>query len=152
MKIAPDIVLFDGAKHLETVVELWETVFGYENAHNDPGLAIGKKEAMDDGLLFVAVLADRKVVGTVMAGYDGYRGWVYSLAVLPAYGRSGIGTALMESAEKALEAQGCMKINLQIVAGKGEVQGFYESNGYKVEERISMGKIVPSNIPNELSQ
>ncbi len=64
------------------VVELWRNVFGYETAHNDPHLTISKKIAADDGLFFVAA-EDTQIVGTVMAGYDGHRGWLYSVSVHP---------------------------------------------------------------------
>lgn len=75
-----------------------------------------------------------------MAGYDGHRGWVYYLAVDPAYRRNGIGTALMEKAEGLLVQKGCPKLNLQIRVDNSDLQAFYEKLGYTVEERISMGK------------
>jgi len=82
-----------------------------------------------------------------MAGYDGHRGWIYSLAVLPGKRKSRIGTRLLEHAEKELSACGCVKINLQINIDNASVKGFYLKNGYAVEERISMGKEIPENIP-----
>jgi ribosomal protein S18 acetylase RimI-like enzyme len=91
------------------------------------------------GLFLVA--ADRgKVVGSAMAGFDGHRGWVYYVAVHPDYRRRGIGTSLMTKAESALKVIGCPKLNLQIRSDNHPVQAFYESLGYAVEERISMGK------------
>ncbi len=83
---------------------------------------------------------------TIEGSYDGHRGWIYSLAVSPNLQRSGIGTALINHAEAALKAQGCMKINLQIMKGNEKVQAFYETVGYSVEEHVSMGKQIPSNI------
>jgi ribosomal protein S18 acetylase RimI-like enzyme len=75
-----------------------------------------------------------------MGGYDGHRGWVYSLAVDPANRRKGIGTALMRELERRLKNLGCPKLNLQILNHNMGVVAFYESLGYKVEERVSMGK------------
>ncbi len=75
-----------------------------------------------------------------MAGYDGHRGWIYYLAVDPAYRRKGIGTALMKKAEGLLAQKDCPKLNLQIRANNSDLQAFYEKLGYSVEERISMGK------------
>lgn len=69
-----------------------------------------------------------------MAGYDGHRGWVYYLAVDPAYRRNGIGTALMEKVEGFLVQKGCPKLNLQIRADNSDLQAFYERLGYTVEE------------------
>ena len=85
------------------------------------------------------LLGDR-VVGTVMAGYDGHRGWVYRLAVSPGHRGEGIAARLMRQAEAALAARGCAKVNLQVRAGNEAVVGFYRSLGYEVEERISLGK------------
>ncbi|NNA56124.1 GNAT family acetyltransferase [Pseudomonas koreensis] len=136
---------YSNEHHRIPVMALWETVFGYETAHNTPSLAIDKKLAVEDGLFFVA-LAENDVVGTVLAGYDGHRGWLYSVAVHPAHRRKGLGAQLVNHAERALTLRGCMKINLQIVSTNESVKTFYESLGYSTEPRISMGKKVESNI------
>ena len=60
------LVHYADGPHRQQVIQLWETVFGYEAAHNTPSLAIDKKLAMHDGLFFVA-LVDGTVVGTVLA-------------------------------------------------------------------------------------
>lgn len=140
------ITLYNNAVHRSQVIALWETVFGYETAHNAPALVIGKKMAVGDGLFFVALDGDT-VVGTVMAGYDGHRGWLYSVAIAPSYRRQGIGGRLVAHAERALAERGCMKINLQIVEGNERVVAFYAALGYTVEKRISMGKRIAENIP-----
>lgn len=90
-------------------------------------------------LLFVALM-DSRVVGTVMAGYDGHRGWLYPVAVDRQHRREGVATAMVRHAEQALAALGCVKINLQVRAGNEQVAAFYESIGYVVEPRVSMGK------------
>jgi ribosomal protein S18 acetylase RimI-like enzyme len=131
--------------HRPQVSELWENVFSYETAHNTPSLAIDKKLDVQDGLFFVA-LAEETVIGTILAGYDGHRGWLYSVAVHPTYRNKGVGTALVAYAEQALTERGCMKVNLQIMGGNAGVTAFYESLGYEVEKRISMGKIICQNI------
>lgn len=140
------IVDYANEQHRASVIELWETAFGYETAHNTPSLVIDKKLAIADGLFFVALNSD-VVVGTVLAGYDGHRGWLYSVAVHPAQRRQGLGARLVRHAEQALTARGCMKINLQIVSANESVKSFYESLGYAGEPRISMGKKVEANIP-----
>ena len=131
--------------HRSAVINLWESAFGYETAHNTPSLVIDKKLAIADGLFFVALAAE-VVVGTVLAGYDGHRGWLYSVAVHPVQRRQGLGARLVRHAEQALRARGCMKINLQIVSTNESVKDFYESLGYAVEPRLSMGKKVEVNI------
>lgn len=138
--------LFDDDAHREQVIALWQTVFGDASAHNSPALVIDTKLAALDGLFFVALLHDR-VVGTVMAGYDGHRGWLYSVAVHPDHRQQGIGSQLVARAERTLTGRGCLKINLQILEDNAAVAAFYASLGYAVEPRVSMGKRLAENIP-----
>lgn len=81
-----------------------------------------------------------RVMGTVMAGYDGHRGWIYSLAVNSTCRKQGMGSMLLESAMLALEQLGCFKVNLQILEENRAVRRFYEANGFAVEKRLSMGR------------
>ena len=121
------------------VIALWNRVLADGSPHNDPALAIRKKTEVDDELFFVAEV-DSRLVGTVMGGYDGHRGWIYALAVEPEHQRQGIGRALIAHLESALLERGCLKINLQVRASNESVIAFYEKLGYQVEERVSMGK------------
>ena len=139
------IVAFDNQTHRDKVISLWNDVFAYEADHNVPQLAIDKKREFGDGLFFIAQ-NNKDVIGTIMAGYDGHRGWIYSMAVSPNYQRKGIGSSLLAFAERKLFKLGCMKINLQIVEGNEAVESFYIANGYQTEKRISMGKCLPKNI------
>lgn len=127
----------------EQVVDLWNDVFPYSTGHNDPAIAINRKVRTDDGLFFVAT-EERSVVGTAIAGYDGHRGWLYSVAVSNRFRRQGVGTLLVRHAELALAELGCPKMNLQVRADNSDVSSFYESLGFRIEERISMGKIIGS--------
>ncbi len=140
------IVPYTDPAHRAQVIALWEAVFGYEANHNRPALVIEKKIAVKDQLFFVAVIGD-VIVGTVMAGYDGHRGWIYSLSVSPSHRRQGIGTSLVSVAEDALRRKGSVKVNLQIMKGNEGVAAFYSALGYSVEQRVSMGKRIPENIP-----
>jgi ribosomal protein S18 acetylase RimI-like enzyme len=130
------------------VIALWRDAFGYETAHNEPSLAIEKKLGANDGLFFVAE-SEGTVVGTVIAGYDGHRGWLYSVAVRKELRRSGLGSSLVHHAERALAAAGCMKVNLQVLSSNEATAAFYESLGYGVERRISMGKVLGENVPKQ---
>lgn len=123
----------------EEVIELWRTVFPDAPAHNDPTVDIYTKLNIQPELFYVA-MSDGQLIGSAMSGFDGHRGWVYYVAVHPDYRRKGIGTDLMKKVETSLVEIGCPKLNLQIRADNVEVQAFYESLGYRVEDRISMGK------------
>lgn len=121
------------------VIDLWREVFPSAPARNDPLKDIELKLTEQPELFLVAIV-DGLLVGTAMAGFDGHRGWVYYVAVNPAYRRRGIGSALMIEVEAALSQYGCPKLNLQIRSSNADVQAFYESLGYILEDRISMGK------------
>jgi hypothetical protein len=121
------------------VIELWRAVSPSAAPHNDPATAIRLKLAVDPELFFVADV-DGTIAGTIMGGYDGHRGWIYSVAVSAAHRRKGIGTALMRHVEAALVERGCLKVNLQVLTSNPGAVAFYETLGYSIEERVSMGK------------
>jgi ribosomal protein S18 acetylase RimI-like enzyme len=121
------------------VVALWRKVFPDDPPHHDPVDTIRLKVETQPELFFVATKGGG-VVGTIMAGFDGHRGWIYRVAVDPKHQRHGIGTALVRRAEQELIARGAPKINLQIRASNSQVASFYEHLGFVIEERVSMGK------------
>ena len=123
----------------DEVTSLWRQTFPGE-PHNEPNAVIDAKLAVDR-LLFVA-RDQGKIIGTSMAGYDGHRGWLYSVAVDPDRQRQGIGRQLMDYAVDVLKTKGCVKINLQVRATNAGVVAFYEALGFVVEDRISMGKLL----------
>ena len=120
------------------VLELWMFA-GLVRAWNDPKKDIARKLKVQRDLFLVAEL-EGTVVGVVMAGYEGHRGWVNYLAVDIGQRRRGIGSALMRDAERRLRLLGCPKLNLQVRAENGEVQAFYAALGFKADEVVSMGK------------
>ena len=121
------------------VVALWNETLPDSAPHNDPAASIHRKVAVDRELFLVADI-EGAIVGTVMGGYDGHRGWIYSVAVDRRHRRRGIGGALIRRLEAALAELGCPKVNLQVRTSNAEVVAFYAELGYAVEERISMGK------------
>ncbi len=123
----------------DNVIQLWDKVFPDAPPHNNPARDIRTKREVQPELFLVAVV-EELIVGTAMAGFDGHRGWVYYLGVDPDFQRRGIGTALMKRVESRLLGLGCPKLNLQIRSNNDEVQAFYESLGYFLEDRLSMGK------------
>jgi ribosomal protein S18 acetylase RimI-like enzyme len=92
----------------------------------------------------VAVLAQR-IIGTVMIGYEGHRGWINYLAVDPTQQRRGVGRLLIERAEEILRKEGCPKVNLQIRAHNLAAPGFYLNLGYAPDDVISFGKRLESD-------
>lgn len=118
---------------------LWRSVFPDDPSWNAPEVTIENKLRVQPELLLVGELAGN-IVGAVMAGFDGVRGWIHHLAILPEHRRRGFATRLVRSAERGLQSLGCLKVNLQVRVSNQEVVAFYRSLGYEVEERVSMGR------------
>ncbi len=87
----------------DEIVALWRSVFAGDPPWNDPHDVIERKQSVQADLFLVGILDDR-VAGTVLAGFDGVRGWVHHLAVLPELRRRGIAGLLMDRAEESLLA------------------------------------------------
>ena len=122
----------------EAVVALWESA-GLTRPWNDPRKDIARKLRVQSEWFLVAVSGDG-LIGSVMAGYDGHRGWVNYLAVSPQARRGGIGRALMSEVELRLREAGCPKINLQVRATNQAALGFYRALGYATDDVISLGR------------
>ena len=120
------------------VVEVW-TACGLVVPWNDPHKDIRRKLAVQADMFLVGCLGDR-IIATVMAGYDGHRGWINYLAVHPKYQRSGDGRRMMDAAEARLRRLGCPKINLQVRGGNADAIVFYQKIGFKLDDVLSFGK------------
>ena len=120
------------------VIRLWKKC-GLLVPANDPIRDIARKIRFQKELFLVAVLRGR-IVGTVMAGYEGRRGWINCLAVSPRRQRKGIGRRLMEAAEKRLLALGCPKVNLLVRTSNSQVIDFYRKLGFSRDVVVSLGK------------
>jgi len=121
------------------VVQLWGEVFAGDPPWNEPADMIRRKKTVQPELFLVAH-SKKKVIGTVMAGFDGVRGWIHHLAVSPSLRRGGVATCLIRAAEDGLAKLGCPKVNLQVRSTNAGVIAFYQAVGYEVEDRVSMGK------------
>jgi len=120
------------------VVRLWKEC-DLVRPWNDPHKDIqGKLTVQPD--LFLVGLMDGSVIATVMAGFDGHRGWVNYLAVAERYRRRGLGHALMDRVEALLKDVGCPKLNMQIRSTNAAVLAFYERLGYAQDRTISLGR------------
>jgi len=125
------------------LVELWK-VSGIYRSWNDPHLDIARKiENMQKtgfGLFLVVQESSGRIIGSVMAGYDGHRGSVNYLAVHPEAQKQGIGRALMVEVERWREAEGCPKINLLVRTDNEAVKAFYARCGYGVDAVSGLSK------------
>lgn len=129
-------------RHFDGVDALWREAFPNDSPWNSASVAIPEKLRVQPELFLVAVAED-DVIGSVMAGYDGHRGWISRIAVRQSNRLRGVGRSLLAEAERRLSALGCTKINLQVVASNASVTNFYKQAGYAVEERVSMSRRIP---------
>ncbi|HWV90898.1 MAG TPA: GNAT family acetyltransferase [Burkholderiales bacterium] len=120
------------------VVALWDEC-GLTRPWNDPHKDIARKLEVQPELFLVGAV-DEAVIASVMAGYEGHRGWMNYLAVAPRFRGRGYGRALVEHVERLLLERGCPKINLQVRASNPAAVAFYRRLGYAQDESISLGK------------
>ena len=122
----------------EALVSLWN-MCKLTVPWNNPYKDIARKLKVQAELFLVGYLKD-KLIASVMAGYDGHRGWINYFAVHPDFQARGYGKQLMDNVENGLRELGCPKINLQIREGNDKVLTYYQKLGFVEEKRINMGK------------
>lgn len=128
------------------VIDLWQQC-ELTRSWNNPRRDIERKLLVQPELFLVLEEHDR-IIGTVMAGYEGHRGWINYVAVAPTHRRQGLARMMMERVEDALTARGCPKINLQVRATNEAALGFYRRMGYDVDAVVSLGKrLIPDAAP-----
>lgn len=120
------------------VVALWEECH-LTRPWNDPHKDIARKLAVQPELFLVGVV-NEAVIATVMAGYEGHRGWVNYLAVASAFRGRGSARALMHHVEDLLLRRGCPKVSLLVRTSNPEAIEFYRHLGYLQDEAVSLGK------------
>ena len=120
------------------VVALWQACH-LIRSWNDPRKDIARKLAVQPELFLVGVI-DEAVMASVMAGYEGHRGWVNYLAVAPRFRGQGHARALMQHVEALLLQRGCPKVSLLVRNSNREALEFYRHLGYAQDESVSLGK------------
>ena len=122
----------------EAVIDLWrrcELIVPW----NAPEKDILRKLSVNDDL-FILAEEKRGIIASAMGGYDGHRGYIYYLAVLPEFQKKGVGSEILKKIETKLLNNGCPKINLFVRNTNLKVQAFYKKNKYKIQESQVYGK------------
>ena len=130
----------------DSLVALWQAC-GLTRPWNDP--------LSDFRLAFngptSAILVARNnglIVGSVMTGFDGHRGWVYYLAVQPDQQGLGLGRKLMGAAENWLRQRGAPKIQLMVRADNDAALDFYDRLGFERQNVVTLGRFITTQ-PDE---
>ena len=129
------------------VVALWHSC-GLVVSYNDPIADFQFARGKENSDVLVARTADEAIVGSVMVGHDGHRGWLYYVAVAPDRRGKGIGRLVVEAGEKWLAERGVAKVQLMVRATNTEVVSFYERIGFETVPRTVMQKWLASKPPD----
>ncbi|OGV37128.1 MAG: hypothetical protein A2X48_04775 [Lentisphaerae bacterium GWF2_49_21] len=114
---------------------------------NMPGIGLDKdcdsKKGIKDylkrnpGLSFVAC-DGKKIVGTVLSGHDGRRGYLHHLAMVASYRKLGIGKELVECCLKGLARQNIPKCNIFLFKSNASGRSFWKHNGWNLRQDLSI--------------
>ncbi|HTP03369.1 MAG TPA: GNAT family N-acetyltransferase [Anaerolineales bacterium] len=128
------------AKDHASAIRLWETAGnGVHVGPSDTAAEIEKKLQRDPDLFLVAE-AEGRLVGTVIGGFDGRRGFIYHLAVLPEYRQRGVGGQLMDEVETRLRAKGCIRCYLLVMTDNRDALNYYEKRGWQLMNDLPLAK------------
>ncbi len=124
----------------ERAVRLWEGIdHGIHVGSSDAPAEIRKKLERDADLFLVAE-AGGELIGTVIGGFDGRRGFIYHLAVNQAERMRGVGTLLMDEVEARLRAKGCIRCYLFVTPDNPEAMRYYEKRGWLLMNNLPYAK------------
>jgi ribosomal protein S18 acetylase RimI-like enzyme len=129
------------------VVALWQEC-GLTRPWNDPVKDITRKLGVQPEWFLVGTEGD-ELIASVMAGYDGHRGWVNYLAVAPVHRGHGHARQLMQRVEQLLLSAGVPKINLLVRSTNADVIEFYRRLGYAQDDAVCLGKRLIPDVPVE---
>ncbi len=120
------------AEDYEVVMDLWRSSEGIGLSGSDSFADISGYLERNAGLSFVAVYS-REVVGTVLGGHDGRRGYLYHLAVREDFRNNGLGRKLLERCMQGLRSMGIRKCHLMAFEQNAGARAFWQKVGW--EER-----------------
>ena len=120
---------------IDAVLDVWAEARSAAAQTRDDPEVVERLLERDPGALLVAE-ADGEVVGVLIAGWDGWRGNVYRLAVLPAHRRQGIAGQLVEAGHERLRAQGAHRITALVGGEEGAAHRLWRALGYQRDEFV----------------
>jgi ribosomal protein S18 acetylase RimI-like enzyme len=116
------------------VLELWRDADAAESRTDDEA-ALRALVERDPGALLIAE-EDGEPVGTLIVGWDGWRGALYRLAVLPDRRRRGIARLLVDEAERRLRTLGVRRVAAMVITDHHDAVGFWAALGYESDPRL----------------
>ncbi|BAY86233.1 GCN5-related N-acetyltransferase [Calothrix parasitica NIES-267] len=131
----------------DDAIALWESCTGVSIRDADSRENIARYLNRNPGLNFKAI-KNEKLVGTILCGHDGRRGYINHLAVCSNYRTQGIGRKLVETSLGELKKQGIEKCHLFVFVENIEAKKFWERLGWKHREEINMMSLSISDSAN----
>ena len=123
----------------DAAVELWQRVEGLEIAEGDDRESVAQFLARNPGLSRVATDGSG-TVGVALCGHDGHRGYIYHLAVDPAYQGRGLGRRLVDECLAGLRRAGLQRVIIIVAGDNSRGRGFWKRSGWEeITGVISMG-------------
>jgi len=122
----------------DAIIALWGAA-GLTRPWNDPVKDFDRAMANANSTILILETNDA-IIGSIMVGEDGHRGWVYYLAAHRDHQRKGIGRDLMSAAEAWIAARDIPKSQLMVRDDNAAARGFYAALGYEVQPVITLGK------------
>lgn len=135
------------AHDYDAVLDLWSRTPGVTVRDADSRASTERYLARNPGLSFVAV-HEGAVVGCVLAGHDGRRGYLQHLVVLPAFRRRGLGRALVERSLAALAAEGIAKSHVDVLATNELGLDWWARQGWQRREDLVRFSHTRGGAPN----
>ncbi len=123
----------------EIVVALWRAC-RLATSYNDLPQDFRFARAKANSDILVGVSSEGEIVGSVMVGHDGHRGWLYYVATAPDCRLQGIGQRMVEAGEGWLRERGVLKVMLLVRETNTQVVEFYNRIGFEAVPRTVMQK------------
>ncbi len=123
---------------VEQVLAIWETS-GAGRTPTDNVRDVRRALAQPQ-LEFLVAEVDGRVVGTIMAGFDGWRGAISRLAVEASYRRRGIGQALLAAVEERFDRNGVSVVGALVEKDHPWAMAFWDSTDFGLDERLVLFK------------
>jgi len=131
---------FDFSNDYVRVIQLWKAI--------EKGVHVGPSDAPDEMLkklqrdpdLFLVAEVRGQLIGSVIGGYDGRRGFIYHLAVAASFRQQGVGGQLMEEVEKRLRSLGCIRCYLFVTPDNTEAMRYYQKHGWALMDNLPYAK------------
>ena len=131
-----------GPADIDAVLAFWRTATTVPSSTDDAE-SIGALLERSPDALIIAEDGSDGIVGTFIAGFDGWRGAMYRVAVHPAARRRGVASALVAEGERRLIAQGAVRLHMIVNVDEDSAQAFWASAGYERTDQSRFVKTLP---------